>query len=485
MTGARSLDPRTPVLVGAGTASADAESPELMARALEAAVADAGAPSIMPAIDRIAVPQGTWSYPDPARLVAHRVGAGRARTHLTELGIPQQVLINEALSAILAGASEVAAVVGGEARRWARRPEAAAETAQPGARPDEIHHRHGPLLEPVEEVHRLWDPVQQYAMIDNALRHADGKSLAAHRGEIAELWARFNRVASTYPGAAFPAPLTAREIDTPSPGNRPLAFPYNKWHSTQWTVDQAAALVFCSAEAATRLGVDGERWVHPLAGLHSSHAVSLLRRRQPHTWPAVEVLGAAAASRMGRPLAAAEIIELYSCFPAAVRVQQRALSLDGDGTPTITGGMAFAGGPFNNFVLQATAAMAAAIRARPAALGVVTTVSGLLTKPGIGVWSGRSDGRPPLLADLADAVRSKTEVMDVIETLEEYRGPATVVTYTATFDGLDPVRTIALCDTDDGRRCVALSDDSDLAARVVAEEFVGCPVLVDRGTLRV
>ncbi|MGH9079534.1 MAG: hypothetical protein ACRDYE_05570 [Acidimicrobiales bacterium] len=483
-TGRRSLDPRTPVLVGVGTASADEEGTELMARALEAAVADAGVRSMLSAVDRIAVPQGTWSYSDPARMVAERVGARHARTHLTELGIPQQVLVNQALAAVAAGESEVAVVVGGEARRWARRP-GATETAQPGARPDVTHRRRGPLLEPVEVANRLWEPVQQYAMIDNALRHAEGKSLAAHRAEIADLWSRFNQVATTYPGAAFPARMGPREIDTPSPANRPLAFPYNKWHATQWTVDQAAALVFCSAGAAGRLGIPAERWVHPLVGLHSSHAVSLLRRRNPHAWPAMGILGTAAAGRIGVPLAGADLLEVYSCFPAAVRVQQRALSLEAESTPTITGGMAFAGGPFNNFVLQATAAVAAAVRARPGDIGVVTTVSGLLTKPGVGVWSGRPDGRPPLLADLAGAARSRTEVVDLVETLEAYRGRATVVTYTVTFDGLEPVRTVALCATEDGRRCVALSDDRDLAGRAVTEELIGCPVLVDQGVLGV
>ena len=48
-----------------------------MALALEAAAADAGAPSLLAAVDRIAVPQGTWSYADPARLVADRGRASR------------------------------------------------------------------------------------------------------------------------------------------------------------------------------------------------------------------------------------------------------------------------------------------------------------------------------------------------------------------------------------------------------------------------
>ncbi|MGH3577323.1 MAG: acetyl-CoA acetyltransferase, partial [Mycobacterium sp.] len=256
-----SLGPRAPVVVGVGTASGHAEAVDLMARALTEAGSDTGSPQIVERVDRIAVPQGSWSYPDPGRMVAGMVGAPRARTHLTELGVPQQSLINDALSAIASGASEVAVVVGGEAKRWARDVDrSGGEAVDPdrsgrsGRSPDVIHRRPGSLLEPVEVAHRLWDPVQQYAMIENALRAAEGLTLTEHRAEIAGLWARFNRVAGTNPDAAFPEPMGAEEIDTPSPANRPLAFPYNKWHSTQWTVNQAAALLLCSVETATRLG---------------------------------------------------------------------------------------------------------------------------------------------------------------------------------------------------------------------------------------
>jgi acetyl-CoA C-acetyltransferase len=478
-----SLDPRTPVLVGVGAASADAEAAESMVLALEAAGADAGSARVLERIDRIAVPQGNWAYPDPGRLVADRVGAVTARTHLVELGIPQQSLINEALSAIASGASEVAAVVGGEGMRWARDAQraglAATETAQPGVVPDVTRRREGPLMEDVEVAHRLWDPVQQYAMIENALRAADGLTLDRHRAEVAELWARFNRVARTNPDAAFPAPMEAGDIATASPANRPLAFPYNKWHSTQWTVNQAAGLLLCSVGTARALGVPSDRWLFPRVGLESSHAVSLLRRSAPHTWPAMEVLGSAAAGRLGRPVAEAECIELYSCFPAAVRVQQRALGLEPSSTPTVTGGMAFAGGPFNNFVLQSMVAVTGVLRSEPDFLGVVTTVSGLLTKPGIGVWSGSPDGRPPLLGDLGEAAAAATGVIDVVETLGGYDGGATVATYTVTYEGLVPTRTVAVCDTDDGRRCVAVAEDPALAAHAVGTELIGARVRLD------
>ncbi len=485
-TGARSLDPRTPVLVGVGTASADAEPSELMAQALVAAVSDAGRSGLAAKIDRIAVPQGTWSYPDPGRLVAEGVGAREARTHLFELGIPQQSLINDALAAIVAGASEVAVVVGGEARCWARdlarTGREAVETGQPDAAPDVARRRTGPLVEAVEVAHRLWDPVQQYAMIENALRAAEGQALVDHRAVVADLWARCNQVAGANPGAAFPAPMDARQIDTPSPTNRPLAFPYNKWHSTQWTVNQAAALVLCSVEVARRLGVDSDRWVFPLVGIESSHAVSLLRRKHPHAWPAMGVLGDAATARLGRPVAEAETMEIYSCFPAAVRAQQRALHLDLGATPTVTGGMAFGGGPFNNFVLQAMAAVVPTVRADPGSLGLVTTVSGLLTKPGLGLWSALPDGRPPLLADLAYEAASLTEVVEVVETLDGYDGDATVATYTVTFEGMEPNRTVALCDTADGRRCVAISEDAELSRHAASREVIGTRVRVAKGS---
>jgi acetyl-CoA C-acetyltransferase len=483
-TGA-ALDPRTPVLVGVGVSSGDAEASVLMTEAVRSAVDDAGAPGLLAAIDRLAVPQGNWAYADPGRLVAEAVGADPARTHLVELGIPQQSLINDALVAVAAGRSEVAVVAGGEAMRWARHP-GSVETDQGGAVPDVVQRRPGPLLEPVEMATRLWDPVQQYAMIDSALRAAEGRSLVEHRREVADLWERFNRVARTNPRAAFQAPMTAEDIDSPGPGNRPLAFPYNKWHSTQWTVDQAAALLLCSVETARRFGVPADRWLFPVVGLESSHAVSLLARADPHRWPAMGVLGRVAAEWIGRPIAEVEVMEVYSCFPAAVRVQQRELGLDPAGTPTLTGGMAFSGGPFNNFVLQATAAVAQWLRAAPGPgpLGAVTTVSGLLTKPGLGIWSTRPDPRGPLIADLGTEASAATETIEVVGELDGYAGDATVVTYTVTPEGLEPARTAALCDTTDGRRCVAFSDDRQLAAQVEVTELIGSAVVVERGGFR-
>lgn len=494
------LDPRTPVLVGVGASRDDAEAVELMVAAATAAGRDAGAPALLRSVQRVSVPRGTWSYTDPARIVAERIGARDATTVLVDVGIPQQTLVDDVLTSMLGGALDVALVVGGEAKARAARledadtradragiarvftaggtPEAAAtETDQGGAVPDVHQQPVGDLVDPVEIEAGLWTPVEQYALLENALGAHDGLGPAALRREIAELWARFDRVAASNPDAAFPGPRSADELARFAPGNRPLAFPYAKWHVTHWTVDQAAALLLCTAEAAERAGVPRDRWIFPLVGLGSSHMVPVLRRAELHRWPAMELLGEAAAGRLGHPLADCAAVELYSCFPVAVRVQQRALGLPTSGTPTLTGGMAFAGGPFNSYVLQAMPALARRLR-EDGGRGAITSVSGFLTKPGLGVWSVEPDGQRPLVGDLGAAAAPVTAEVPAVPS---HHGPATVASYTVTYDGQEPTTVVALCDTPDGGRTVARSQDADLVGAAVTDGIVGAAVRVDAG----
>jgi acetyl-CoA C-acetyltransferase len=482
------LGPRTPILVGAGTSYDDAEAVELMVRATEAAAKDAGTTDILRAVQRVAVPRGTWSYSDPGRIVAERIGAADAHTNLVDLGIPQQTLINQTLTAIMSGDLDVALVVGAEAKaraaRAAQRSHAAnaeglrtvfrrenetGEIDQQGAPPDVHQTPQGEFLARPEIEAGLYAPVEQYALMESALRAHDGLTIEQHRREIAELCARFNAVARTNPDAAFPIETNATALAELGTGNRPLAFPYGKWHASQWTVDQAAALLLCSVEAAERYGIDRERWLFPLVGIESSASVSLTKRRDLHRWPAVRVLAEAAAGHIGHDLSECAHQEVYSCFPLAVRVQQRELGLRVDGTPTITGGMTFAGGPFNSFVLQATAAMAQRLRSEPGT-ALITTVSGMLTKPGLAVWATEPGEQPPLVRDFAEEALAATPTVDVVS---GYEGPATIAAYTVTYDGHEPKELVAVVDTRDGTRAIAKRTDPDLLARATTEELIG------------
>jgi acetyl-CoA C-acetyltransferase len=297
--------------------------------------------------------------------------------------------------------------------------------------------------------------------------------MAVHLDHIAQLWARFNEVAVDNPRAAFPTPRPASFLRAPGPDNRPLSFPYSKWHSSQWTVDQAAALLLCSAGAAAAHGVSRDRYVFPVVALDSSYALPLALRAEMHRWPAMGVLGQAASAHLQRPLGDIEQVELYSCFPAAVRVQERALGLPSAGTPTLTGGMAFAGGPLNNFTYQAVAVMVDRLRHQPHSLGLLTTVSGLLTKPGLAVWSATPPERPVLIADLAGEAEAATAAVELIA---GYTGPARVATYTVTYDGFAPHTVAVIADVPGGRRCIAVSHDTRLAQESTSVDLIGASI---------
>jgi len=481
------LDPRTPVIVGVGVATQSVDEPgaglepiALMLDAVRAAAGDSGSDAILAEVGRIAVPAGNWRYSDPGRLIAEAVGATGARTSLVQVGIPQQTLFDDTYFAIRDGGLDVGLVVGGEAMRRAtiarRAGIEATETEQTGVAPDDLQVPAGEIITKLEIEGGIASPMAPFAMIDTALRAAEGISIAEHRNQIARLYAGFSRVASTNPHAAFPTARTEAFLRDPSEKNRPMAFPYNKWHCAQMNVDQAAAILVCSLAAARRLGLDASRVVFPHVALESSLSVPVSQRAHIHRWPSMEVLAATAEAHLGYSLTAIEPVELYSCFPAAVRVQQRALGLPVDGIPTITGGEAFAGGPWNNFVLQTTAAMVERVRATPGRPGLVTTLSGLMNKPGLSVYATEPADRPVLVADLVDAATAATERRTVAE---GHRGPATVVTYTVFYDGLTPVRTTVIADTPDGDRCVAQCADADLAERVTHEELCGTTVTVD------
>lgn len=482
----RSVDPRTPVLVGVGTAhrppdgSAGVEPLELMVEAAHAAAADAGAAHLLSRAEMVAVPEGNWGYADAARLVAERVGAAGARTVRVDVGVPQETPVGAALDRIRRGGLDIALVVGGEAMASRLRAERSggevAVTEQGDAVPDERWSPQGELMADPEIQAGIWAPVEQYAVIESARRAAAGHGVDAHLDDVADLWLGFNEVSRTNPLAAFGEPRTREFLRDAGPGNRPLAFPYAKWHVTQWGVDQAGALLLCSAEAAEAAGVPIDRWIFPHVAIESSLSVSLTRRDRIDRWPAMQVLGAAAAEHVGRPLAELDVVECYSCFPVAVRVQQTELGLDPTRAPTVTGGMTFAGGPFNNFTYQATAAVAGLLREDPAALGMVTTVSGLLTKPGLAIWGATPPGRPELVADFGAEAAAATGVREVTGSAN---GPARIAAYTVTFEGDEPSRAFVVADLADGRRWIGVSHHPDVRDRGRTEELVGTTVHVD------
>jgi acetyl-CoA C-acetyltransferase len=489
----RHLDERTPVVVGVGQAAQDLLEPGagddaigLMIKATMRAGADCGAPGLLRRIERVCVPEGSWKYNDAARLVGRAVGADRARSVVLTAGIPQQTPLDRAYVDMLAGRIEAALVTGGESRRRttvAKRAGINLDDDIPGdaGPPDDVCRPEGEIISRAEITAGVIAPVQQFALIDSSLHHAEGKSLEEQRDEIAELWAEFSRAASIFEHAAFPTLRTAAEIRDPGPDNPPFAFPYNKWHCSQMNVDQAAAILVATLGAARTAGVNPERVVFPTVALESSFSVPVPRRRLLHRWQSMEMLGARAAEHLGHAIGAIEHVELYSCFPAAVRVQRRALDLPPGKVVTITGGEPFAGGPWNNFVLQATVAMIEVVRAHPGERGMVTSVSGFLNKPALAVYSTEPASGGLLVGDLAAQAEAATPTVDV---LDGYRGRATIAACTLSQERSGDQRTIVIADTPHAARCLATSTDPGLAARAMSEELIGTSIDIDGQTIR-
>jgi acetyl-CoA C-acetyltransferase len=484
-----SLDPRTPVLVGIGVAEQRCDDPEealepfeLMAVALETAADDAGSRRLLTEADSIRVPRGFWEYSDPGRLVAGRVGARRVRTVLAEIGILQQTLMSDALRAIARAEERVVLITGAEAKYRALRASIAGvelrDTPQTDVEPDVRLQPDDPLWDDIEWDRGLMMPVHFFTVIENALRFHQGLSLDAHRDEIAALWAGFSRVAAGNPHAWSRVPLSAEEIRDPSATNRMIAFPYTKLHNAQWNVDQAAGLILCSVETARTHGIPRDRWVFPLSATESNHVVPLSARTELHRCPGIATAGGRALELAERTVNDIGHVDLYSCFPAVVRVFAGELGLGFDRPLTVTGGMTFAGGPLNNYVLQATARMVEVLRADPGSTGLVTAISGYINKYGCSLWSTEPPANGFQVADLTAEVARNAQTRRLVA---EYEGPATVVGYTVIYGGTDPVKGIAVCDLPDGTRTVADTDDPGLTSAMTTEEFCGRNVVVGAG----
>jgi acetyl-CoA C-acetyltransferase len=481
-------DERTPILIGVGAVTQRERDPvraleptALMARALERAADDTGSRRWLERADAIAVPRGFWSYADPARDVARRVKAAHARTQLAEIGVLQTTPIARACAAIAAGEAEVVLVTGGEAKQRAALFERAGGTApitdDAGAVPDEVWHPAGDILSPVELAFHLGMPVRQYAVIENALRRAEGRTLDVHRNEVASLWSEMSRVAAENPDAWTRDFVALDQIRDAHEGNRMLAFPYTKLHNSQWNVDQAAGLIFTSAGLARREGVPEQQWVYPRAVVESNYMLPLVHRAELHRCAAFRIAGRRAAELASLRIAQLAHFELYSCFPVAVRVQQRELGIPIQLPVTVTGGMAFAGGPLNNFVLQAAVRFAERLREHPGANGMLNAVSGMLTKQGVSLWSTRPG---PAFAAL-DVSEEAERATGRVEVAEGFRGTARVAGYTVLFDGDRPTHTVLLCDTGDGRRAVAVSEDPGLASAGTTRELCGSELEISEG----
>jgi acetyl-CoA C-acetyltransferase len=479
------MDPRTPVLIGYGQVNQHQERPEVEPVDLMVEAARAAAdPRVLEAVDSVRVVNLlSWRYRDPGLLLAQRIRAHTASTRYTGIGgnVPQS-LVNQACLDIQAGRADAVLIAGAETWRTRSRLRAGGNKAKWTSQDESV-----PLAEGADEVFALAGPEELrinldrpayvYPMFEQALRIAAGESSEQHRRRIGELWSQFSSVAASNPHAWSRESLSAEQIYEPGPTNRMVSWPYTKLMNSNNMVDQGAALVLTSVEKAGYLQIPSERWVFPYAGSDAHDTYTIAERAEFYTSPAIRIAGRRALELADTALDEVELIDVYSCFPSAVQIAANELGLpigDANRPLTITGGLTFAGGPWNNYVTHSIATMAERLTANPGQRGLITANGGYLTKHSIGLYGTA----PPTHEFRWEDVQSDVDREPTRTTVVEWSGVGTVETWTTPFDrnGEPEKAFLAVRTPDDSRVLAVLTDDAQATVR---DDIAGAKVAVN------
>lgn len=475
------VDPRSPVIVGVGQVNASQPSAEptaLLAEALSLA-----APGrVLDAIDELdVVAIGTRLYSNPGALVAASLGITVDTIgYTTHGGHSPQMLVNRAAWNIAAGKRSVVAIGGAESWRTRRLLKKAGTppdwTMQDATQqPDELIGSHLSMATEAEARLGFGDPLDAYPMLESAIRAEAGRTIAEQNAVIARLWSSFSAVAVDNPYAALRRQVSADDIIRVDRDNRLISHPYRKLAVSNNDVDQAAAVIMTSYERARALGYAADDLVFLHGFGEAVDCDSLVARESFTRSNAIQAAASDALAMSRATMDDIELIDVYSCFPSAVQIGARALGLDLSAPLTVTGGLTFAGGPWNNYVTHAIATMVQKLRERPDALGMCTANGGLLTKHAVGVYGAR----PPSAQIVEPRVRRCDTAIPVLEELD---GAATIRATTVRYARDDvPHHGFVIADAPGGNRILARTDDPDLLHELESADLAGRTGIV-RGT---
>jgi acetyl-CoA C-acetyltransferase len=489
------IDLRTPVLVGQAQVSQHEDNPahsrgplQLMEEALRQAAADAGL-AATPDADLLHVVRSlSLNETNPGASLARNLNiTARHTTYTPHGGNTPQWLVNDAAKAIQRGEADTILLVGGEAMRSRRLAKKAGITPtwfapqspndpQPTPTTDDFVMNHE-----AEIALDITLPIEIYPMFETALRARDGRSIDDHQQRIAELWSRFAHVAASNPHAWSRTAHTADEIRTPTPRNRMIGFPYTKLMNSNNDVDMAAALIVCSAEKATSLGIPRDRWVFIHAGTDCHEHAFVSHRHTFTSTPAIRLGGRMALELAQTSLDDIDVIDLYSCFPSAVQLGAESLGLSLERPLTCTGGLSFAGGPFNNYVMHAIATTMTQLRDGKNN-GFIWANGGYATKHSFGIYSTT----PPTDSFMWGSPQPEIDSLPKRELLTNTETDATIEAYSVMHDrdgAPTVVRAALLTKTD--QRIWAVSNDLQTAQHMCHGEWVGTPAHITAdGTLK-
>ena len=443
------------------------EPVDLMVEALKGCEADAG----VRLLDRVGllslIGLVSWPYKDPVTLLAQKLGIAPAEAVNASMGGETPVrLVHEAAKRIAMGEDLVAAIVGGEAshaRGQAEKSGVAPPWTPAASKEETVRFPSSRFaMSPIAKQLGVMNPAQVYPFYEVAAQAAWGQTPAQGMWESAELWARYAAVAADNPYAWIRSAPDAEAIGTVNADNRLINWPYPKLMVANPAVNQSAAVVVMSLARAREVGIAEEKLIHIWGGANAVEPEDYLHRdRYDHSTAQTAVLERSVAIA-GGDAGRFRHLELYSCFPVVPKMALRTLGLDpGLHPPTVAGGLTFFGGPLNNYMSHAIAAMVRALRAHTGELGLLYGQGGYVNKHHALVLS-TALAPTPMATDysvqaVADAARGPTPPLR-----EGYAGPAVIETYTVRYarDGA-PIDAIIIARAPDGGRVMASAPASD------------------------
>ena len=488
------VDPRSPCLVGASQVVVrpdDGPAPEpldLWAECASLAATDAhpDRARLLSSVDSLQVLYcQSWPYDDPAGRLSDRLGIDPGHRVYSGIGgTTPQTLVTRAATSILAGETDVALIVGGEALESVRQAKKAGERLPWSFRdPEKKPFPFEAPFHPAEVAHEVFQAWLTFALFDVARRHHRGIDPDTHRRALGELLAPMTDVAAENPYAWFPKRRTADDLITVTPDNRMVGYPYTKAMVAIMDVDMAAALIVTSHATADELGVPPDRRVYLRGWGSASDPVYVAEHEQLWASPAMAAASADALAMAGVGIDDVAHLDLYSCFASSIAFACDALGL-GAGDPrgfTVTGGLPFAGGPGSGYLLHSMASMVEVLRRDPGANGLVSGVGMHMTKHAYGVCSTTPPPaplEPP--DDHATQVRLDAGPRRVIT--PTYEGAATVAAYSVVHDRTGAaVSALAICDLPDGTRTYGRAVDAGILSHAERVEWTGSEITLTAG----
>ena len=484
-----------PIIVGVGQIThrdkilGDDPSPaELAKRAIQVCVDDSGCSDLLRHVDSLSVVNMFCETENPTAALCQMLGFNPEIREYTGIGgNTPQWLVNRAADNIARGKIKVALLAGAEALYsedrtfdWRRTYKALEGMSQR----NEIIGSTRRGFADHEFRNGAFGATRAYPLFENALRARRGQSIEEHMHTLGRTCADFSKIAANNPLAWFRKPRSSREIREVTDQNRIISFPYTKLMNPIMAVNQAAAAVLTSTDVAKKLSIPPEKWVYLLGGAEAMEKWLLSERVNYWSSPAIREMTRAALEMARLGVDEIDFFDLYSCFPSATLIAASEIGLDVNDPSnlTVTGGLAYFGGPGNNYTTHAIAQTVERIREKPEQTGLVTGVGMYLTKHSLGIYGGR-EPENPWNRDQLDPIQEKIDRMESPDVCLEPEGPAVVETYTVVHDREnEPEYSVVIARLESGERCFAQTDrDRDLLIAMETEEFIGKKGFIRKG----